>query len=204
MVVTFIATLTLPVQQAVIIGVVLSFIDYIYSSSQNVRLFALQPLESGTFVEKPAPVKLPNNSVTIIHARGSTYFAAVRTIQDLLPSAKEAQCAVVIIRIRGVDQVGSTMITVLERYAEELRANGGKLMLSGVSQNVLDQLLRTETTESIPEGTVFMATDTLGESTRDALEVANAWLAQETGQVDTNEFKSVEATPDENEGEQSI
>jgi len=204
MVVTFIATLTLPVQQAVIIGVVLSFIDYIYSSSQDVRLFVLRPLESGTFVEKPAPSELPDNSVTIIYARGSTYFAAVRTIQDLLPSAKEAQRAVVILRIRGVDQVGSTMITVLERYAEELRANGGKLMLSGVGQIVLDQLLRTETTESIPEGTVFMATDTLGESTRDALEVANAWLAQETGQVDTNEFKSVETTPDEDEGKRSV
>jgi SulP family sulfate permease len=178
MVTTFIATLILPVQQAVLIGVFLSFIDYIYTSSQNVRLLELQPVESGTFVEKPAPAELPDNSVTIIHARGSTYFAAVRTIQDLLPSAKEAQRAVVIIRIRGVDQVGSTMIAVMERYAGELRANGGKLMLSGVSQNVLDQLLRTETTESIPEDIIFMATDTLGESTRDALTAANAWLAQ--------------------------
>ena len=51
-------------------------------------------------------------------------------------------------------------------------------MLSGVSQNVLDQLLRTETTESIPEDIIFMATDTLGESTKDALTAANAWLAQ--------------------------
>ena len=178
MVTTFIATLILPVQQAVLIGVFLSFIDYLYSSSQNVRLLELQPVESGTFVEKPAPAELPDNSVTIIHVRGSTYFAAVRTIQDLLPSAKEAQRAVVIIRIRGVDEIGSTMITVLERYAGELRANGGKLMLSGVSQNVLDQLLRTETTESIPEDIIFMATDTLGESTKDALTAANAWLAQ--------------------------
>ena len=178
MVTTFIATLILPVQQAVLIGVFLSFIDYLYSSSQNVRLLELQPVESGTFVEKPAPAELPDNSVTIIHVRGSTYFAAVRTIQDLLPSAKEAQRAVVIIRIRGVDEIGSTMITVLERYAGELRANGGKLMLSGVSQNVLAQLLRTETTESIPEGIIFMATDTLGESTKDALTAANAWLAQ--------------------------
>jgi SulP family sulfate permease len=187
MVVTFIATLTLPVQQAVIIGVVLSFIDYIYSSSQSVRLLELQPLESGTFVEKPAPAELPGNSVTILYARGSTYFAAVRTIQDLLPSAKEAHHAVVIIRIRGVDQVGTTMITFMERYAGELRANGGKLMLSGVSQNVLDQILRTETTESVPEDSIFMATDTLGESTRDALAAAEAWLAQAKVQMEPDD-----------------
>jgi SulP family sulfate permease len=178
MVTTFIATLTLPVQQAVLIGVFLSFIDYIYSTSQHVRLFELQPVESGTFVERVAPAELSDNSVTIIHARGSTYFAAVRTIQELLPSAKVAQRAVVIIRIRGVDEVGSTMITVTERYAEELRVSGGKLMLSGVSQNVLAQLVRTETTESVPEDAIFTATDTLGESTKGALTAAKEWLAQ--------------------------
>lgn len=36
MVVTFLATLTLPIQQAVIIGVVLSLLEYVYSSSQHV------------------------------------------------------------------------------------------------------------------------------------------------------------------------
>jgi len=187
MVATFIATLTLPVQQAVLIGVILSFIDYIYSSSQNVRLLELVPVESGTFVEKVAPAELPDDSVTILQARGSTYFAAVRTIQDLLPLAKEAQHAVVIIRIRGVDQVGSTMISFIERYAGELRANGGKLMLSGVGQNVLDQMLRTETTESVPEENIFMATDTLGESTKTALEAAEAWLAQAPDEQETQD-----------------
>jgi SulP family sulfate permease len=178
MVVTFLATLLLPVQQAVLIGVFLSFIDYIYTSSQNVRLFELQPVESGTFVEKVAPAELPDNSVTIIQARGSTYFAAVRTIQDMLPSAKEAKHAVVIVRMRGVHEVGSTMISVMERYAAELQNNGGRLMLSGLSQNVMDQLLRTETTESVPEDSIFVATDTLGESTKDALTEANTWLAE--------------------------
>ena len=198
---TFIATLTLPVQQAVLIGVILSFIDYIYSSSQNVRLLELQPVERGTFVEKTAPVELSNNSVTILQARGSTYFAAIRTIQELLPSAKAAQHAVVIIRIRGVDQVGSTMIGFMERYAGELRANGGKLVLSGVSQHVLDQLLKTETTESVPEDSIFMATDTLGESTRDALAGANVWLSEAIAQVETNESQRLGPSPDSDSGE---
>ena len=106
--------------------------------------------------------------------------------------------AVVIIRIRGVEQVGSTMIAVMERYAGELRANGGKLMLSGVSQNVLDQILRTETTESVPEDSIFMATDTLGESTRDALSAAHKWLAEASVQAETKTSKIVETTSDEN------
>ena len=34
-------------------------------------------------------------------------------------------------------------------FDSELRANGGRLMLSGVHENVYEQLLRTETTESV-------------------------------------------------------
>jgi SulP family sulfate permease len=169
--------LFLPIQQAVLIGVFLSFIEYIYSSSQNVRLMMLQPTETGTFVEETAPSELSDNSVTVLFARGSTYFAAARTIQNLLPSAKESQRVVVIARMRGTEQIGSTVITVLERYAAELRANGGRLMMSGVHENVKEQLLRTETTESIPEDAIFMATATLGESTRAAMAAAQEWLA---------------------------
>jgi SulP family sulfate permease len=179
MVVTFVATLTLPIQQAVLIGVFLSFIDYIYTSSQDVRLMMLRPIDLGTFIEETAPSELEDNSVTILFARGSTHFAAARTIQELLPVAKTARNAVVIARLRGTEQIGSTFITVLERYASELRANGGRLMLSGVHPKVKDQLQRTETTEDIPEEIIFMATPVLGESTKAALAAAQEWLARE-------------------------
>ena len=96
-------------------------------------------------------------------------------MQQLLPSAKTAHAAVVIIRMRGLDQIGSTYVLVLERYAAELRANGGRLMLSGLSESVLDQLLRTETTEAIREAAIHMATPTLGESTKAALDAARTW-----------------------------
>jgi SulP family sulfate permease len=81
--------------------------------------------------------------------------------------------------MRGTEQIGSTLVTVLERYAAELRANGGRLMLSGVHENMKEQLLRTETTESIPEDSIFMATATLGESTRAAVAAAEVWLAEQ-------------------------
>jgi SulP family sulfate permease len=179
MVVTFLATLTLPIQQAIIIGILLSFIDYAYSSSKNVQVMMLRPTGTDSFVEEPAPASLADSSVTIIYTRGSTYFAAARTIQELLPSAKEAKRAVVIVRMRGVDQVGTTMIAVAERYARELRANGGRLLLSGVNETVLEQLRRTETTEDVPEDAIFMATATIGESTRAAAAAAREWLALE-------------------------
>jgi len=194
MVVTFVATLMLPIQQAIIIGIILSLLDYVYSSSQHINLYAIKITETGDFREEPAPEKLPDNNVTILHARGSTYFAAARTIQEMLPSAKESQRAVVIVRLRGMAEVGTTMISIMERYAAELRANGGRLMLSDVHENVLAQLLRTETTESIPEDAIHMATDILGESTKAAFAAAQEWLA--TGEQVND---SAESTADNGE-----
>ena len=37
----------------------------------------------------------------------------------------------IIMRLRGVEQVGSTLISVLERYARELHERGGKLGAGG-------------------------------------------------------------------------
>ncbi|MEA3334920.1 MAG: SulP family inorganic anion transporter [Chloroflexota bacterium] len=192
MLVTFFATLILPVQQAILLGVFLSLIDYIYSSSAHVNLIALRPLDSGTFREETAPAILPDDSVTVLQARGSTYFAAARTIQDLLPEAKESQQAVVIMRMRGIDQIGTTFISVMERYAAELRANGGRLMLSGVGEKVKAQLLRTETTDSIPEDGIFMATEVLGDSTRAAMAAGEMWLATEHNGPDSISREEVE------------
>jgi SulP family sulfate permease len=67
---------------------------------------------------------------------------------------------------------------VLERYAQQLQANGGKLMLSGVSEHVVEQLAKTETFETISENDIFPATDTLGRATLDAMAAAELWLAE--------------------------
>lgn len=176
---TFFFTLILPVQQAVLIGVLISFLDFIYSSSGQTQLSKLRQTDTGQLIVEPVPEKLDDGSVTVLHARGTIYFAAARTLQDLLPSAKTAHKAVVILRMRGIEKIGSTLVTVLERYADELQMNDGSLMLSGVHENVMEQLRNTETTDSIPEEKIFLATEILLESTRAAISAAHRLIEKE-------------------------
>ncbi len=177
MIVTFIATLILPVQQAVILGVFFSFIDYIYSSSEGAELIEIFLRDDGRLVERPAPRELADHSITVLHSPGSSYFAAMRTIQERLPDAKHARGAVVIFRLRNSAQIGSTFVLAAERYMEQLQANGGTLMISGLTDNVRRQLRVTETTDTIPEAHLFMATPVIGESTRAAYDAALVWIA---------------------------
>ncbi|MEZ4611289.1 MAG: STAS domain-containing protein [Caldilineaceae bacterium] len=73
-----------------------------------------------------------------------------------------AQRPVVILRMRGRTEIGSTVIGVLERYAGQVQVAGGKLMLAGVSDRVLEQIRRTETTDTIAEADIFVATPNVG------------------------------------------
>ena len=183
MLVTFLSTLVLDIQEAVFIGIVLSILDYVYTSAKDVQVVELVEKGEGVFEERPCPEALSDNSITILYAWGALYFASARTIEDLFPEVDQAERAVVILRMHGRSRIGSTFIQIVERYAGRLQANGGKLVLSGISQNVWEQLERTETFEAIPEVDVFMADDTLGNATRQAASAAKEWLAQEYEQM---------------------
>jgi len=180
MLVTFALTLTLPVQYAVLAGVVLSVLVYLVYSAQDVRLMEIIPNPDGTYRERPAPAELHSNAVTILHAYGNLFYAGAYKLEDLLPSAKGAERPVVILRIRRSDRIASTFINVLEHYEEQLKACGGKLMLAGVSPLVKEQLDVTETTSDVLGGEdIFLATENIGEATKLAWEAAQAWLARD-------------------------
>jgi SulP family sulfate permease len=178
MIVTFLATLILPVQQAILVGIFISFIDYAYSSSEGSELLEIQVREDGQLIETRPPQELADNSVTVLFSRGNSYFAAMRTLQDQLPDAKNTHNAVVIFRMRNSSEIGSTFVLAAERYAAQLQANGGKLLMSGVTERVREQLIVTETTETISEDDLYMATDVIGESTRAAIEAAYEWVSR--------------------------
>jgi SulP family sulfate permease len=178
--VTFLATLVLPIQEAILVGIVLSIIDFVYTSARDVELKELSIGDDDRFEITSPPAELEDKRVTVLYVWGDLFFAGARKMESLLPQATDAQRAVVILRLHGRIQIGSTFIIVLERYAQKLQANGGKLILSGVSARVKEQLDKTETTETIPETNIFMATNKLGESTRAAIQAAEAWLVDKS------------------------
>ena len=66
MLITFIGTLVVPVQYAVIIGVALSIVQYTYRSSLDVRVVSLTRDDQARYVEGEAPESLPDDSITVL------------------------------------------------------------------------------------------------------------------------------------------
>jgi sulfate permease, SulP family len=178
MIITFIATLFIPLQYAVLLGMVLSVVLYVFRQSNKVVVtqWVLQP--EGFPVEQPVPRKLPGNQLTLLHVYGSLFFAAAKNMEEMLPSVDEATHAVVAISLRGQGEIGSTFVNVLQRYAEALKARDSRLMLIGIDKAARDQLAKTRVLQIIGEENVFLATPQLGEAMNQAIEAAQAWLDQ--------------------------
>jgi SulP family sulfate permease len=98
----------------------------------------------------------------------------------MLPKVGDATHAVAAINLRGKSVIGSTFVTVLQRYAEALQARDCKLMLVGVDSAVRDQLAKTGVLKLIGEENVFLATPQLGDALNQAVAAATHWLGQPT------------------------
>lgn len=171
MAITFALTLLMPLQWAVLIGVALSALVYVTTSAAEVDVKQLVPQPDGTVVERTPPATLPGGTPTILQISGNLFFAGASRVESLLPATAGAAKPVVILRLRGQASISSTFINVLERYAAQVQAQGGRLILTGVSPTVKAQLDRTQTTEEVlGSENIFVATDALGASTQAALD----------------------------------
>jgi len=173
MVATFVLTLLIPLHWAIFAGVGLTLLVFIYSSSTKGRLVQIVRSGKGDFQEVAAPAQLPSHSVVALHAYGNAFFAAVYTLEALLPAPENTDNSVVIFGLRGRESITSSAVAMLERYLRRLQARGNKLMLFGVEPPVRRALERTGLMQVIGEESVFAASATIGGSFQEA------WVAAE-------------------------
>ncbi len=181
MITTFAATLLVPLQYAVLLGVALSILLYVARQSNKVVITQIVLIPGGLPEEHPAPRELPSNQLTLLQVYGSLFFAAAKNLEEMLPTLDQTTHAVVAIGLRGKTEIGSTFITVLERYVKALHAHDSKLMLVGVDPAVRDQLAKTGLLALIGEENLFLATPQLGAAMNQAAAAAYAWLGYPPG-----------------------
>jgi len=185
MLVTLVGTLVIPVQYAVLIGVALSVVQYVYSSSLDVRVVTLTRDAAGHLIEGKAPTALADDSLTVLDVYGSVFYAGTDAIDRLLPDPTGAQNTVVVLRLRGRGDVGSTFLQLIKRYSAQLHNGGGYLALVGIGPALLDQLVRTGAADEIGRDHIYLAQPALLASLDSAVTDAEAWLASRPSNAPT-------------------
>jgi SulP family sulfate permease len=173
---TFLAALFLSIQAAVGIGTPLSALLYVSRASTDVSLLELVKLSDGRIEEREPPERLPSNAVTVLDVYGHLFYAGARTLERMLPSPKGTQEPAVVLRLRGLTTAGATLLEMLAGYSDKLAEAGGRLYLTGLTARVHEQVVSTGKLRLSGPVQVYDATPIRGESTRQAVEDARAWL----------------------------
>jgi len=177
MLITFGLTLVVPLQYAVLVGVGISVILFVIRQSTRLITKRLVFHDDGRIEQTDPPDTVGSDDVIVLQPYGALFFATAATLLEQVPSVSpDSRNSVVILRVRGADDAGATLIDVLSSYADSLNAAGCRLMLVTDNSRVIRQLRVTGATESIGADNVYRSTAFMGETTRQAYEDAVTWV----------------------------
>jgi SulP family sulfate permease len=178
MAITFVFTLLIPLQYAVLIGVALAILLFVINQSNKITLKEWIVHEGKLPHEQDAPEVVEPNRIVVLVPYGSLFFAAAAIFEEELPMVDEdTRNSVVILWLHGRTDLGSTFLGILERYSDNLKAHESRLILTGVSDFSLRVIKQTGQIEVFGRENVFKATDEVGESILEAYHVADNWVA---------------------------
>ncbi len=182
MAITFVLTLIIPLQYAVLVGVGLAVLLHVGRQSNRVVVkHWVFDDDRGFPIEAEPPAEVPAREVVVLATYGSLFFASAPAFEAQLPRPVGTDTrGVVVLRLRAKDELGSTVVKVLIKYAEQLAATGSRLMLAGVTPGVRRQVDDTGLTALLGADAIFLAQNRVGLSVREAMKHAEQWIEEST------------------------
>jgi SulP family sulfate permease len=175
--VTFVLTLIIPLQFAVLVGVGLGVILFVAQQSNRLRVRQLEFAEGDRVREVDPVTTLPPHAVVVLQPYGNLFFASAPVFEAQLPKVgDDSGGSVVIVRLRGIDEIGLSLIAVLGRYLDELEQHGSTLWLTVTSERVISQLRAGGLLDRLGSERVYVGTQWLGEASRRAHHDAERWV----------------------------
>jgi len=178
MAVTFVLTMIIPLQNAVLVGVGISMILFIINQSNRVTLKRWELSDEGNLRESDPPESVGGSEIMILQPYGSLFFASAPVFEELLPAVtNETQNSVVILRLRGRTDLGSTFMEVVRRYAEDLNGATSKLLIITSDDQTVRQLHATHVVAAVGQSNLYPSDEWVGSTLKRAHADARAWIA---------------------------
>jgi len=180
--VTFALTMLIALQYAVLVGVGISMILYIINQSNQIVIKRWLISADGDLREVEAPTDVPANEIVVLQPYGSLFFASAPVFEEKLPNVTdETRHAVVVLRLRGRSDLGSTFMDVLLHYAETLRDHESKLMLVSADENMHEQLAVGRVTAIVGSQNIYTSDEWVNKTLKQAYGDAAEWVDSHRG-----------------------
>ena len=151
LIITFCASLLLPLHVAIFVGVIISV-------SLFLRKAARPELVEYTFDDEGTLLKLPDKEkrlpqISIVHVEGDLFFGASDLFRKQVSRiAEDPALAVIILRMRNARNLDATSVCSLEELIKFTREKGRHLIISGASREVFRILRKSGVLEVLQEG----------------------------------------------------
>lgn len=153
--ITLIATITLDLTQAILIGAALSaavFINQIANIDIETRPVDAQHMRSrGMLVKGDCP------HIKVVYLTGPLFFAAINSFNEAF--ANLADTHVLILSMRAVPMVDVSGLEALASLHEKMQQQGKTLLMSGVQPKVMRMLERARLAQAIGSDNFFWSAD---------------------------------------------
>ncbi len=134
--ITFLATLLVPLQYAIFVGVFLNIGLYLRQSTQlHVTEMIPHPAGGGQFHEQELTDRTGGRQVVFLQVEGDLFFGVADDLRERLAhlTREGAGVKVVIFRLRRTHSIDSTALHVLDGFIREVHERAGTVLLCGVS-----------------------------------------------------------------------
>ncbi len=161
-IVTFLATLTFAphLDSGILVGAGLAIMLYLYRT-MTPRVAILGRFYDGT-LQDAKEYDLPvSENIIAIRYDGSLYFANVPYFEDTILEAvsNNPQAKYLLVVSNGINQLDASGDEVIHHVVERLRANGIRVVFSGLKNQVIDVMHHSGLFEYIGEGNIFADED---------------------------------------------
>ncbi len=153
--ITMVATITLDLTQAILVGAILSavaFINQIANLTIDVQDVDVEKLRSRGIQSNGAC-----EHVQVAFVTGPLFFAATGNFNEAFINLKDTHA--LILSMRGVPLIDTSGLETLKKLNERLRSQGGTLMIAGLHANVQRNMERGDLLEEIGQENFFWSSD---------------------------------------------
>jgi SulP family sulfate permease len=155
--ITFIATLGLPLAWAIYVGIFLNIAMYLQRASQ-LHLAEMVRTPAGPFIERPIPDRAGNRKVMFLGVEGELFFGVADQLEQRLTALANSGVRVIILRLKRTHSIDSTVLQVLDRFAKDLQQHGGHLILCGLKHELLEVVRAYGLNKTVGDENIFETT----------------------------------------------
>lgn len=135
---TFLATLLIPLEYAVFVGIFLNIALYMRRAAR-LQMNEMVRTPAGPFQERPVHGRSGGQAIVFLQLEGDLFFGVADELSDRLGRLAQSGVRVVVLRLKRTHSIDTTVLNVLDQFARQMQGARGHVVLCGLQ----DELMRT-------------------------------------------------------------